>query len=117
MHAPTARVFRRESAGQLLAFAVLLLMAVFFGLPIVWAVVEALGAAEGRWLVNSLFYSSAGALIAVALCIPAGYGLATHDFPGRRALLILTILVMLIPPSALVLPLFLEAHAAHLVTS
>src|SRR5271165_4807820 len=117
MRSQTSWAFKRESAGQLLAFALLLLMAVFFGVPIVWAVLEALGATEGHWLVNSVFYSTAGAVIAVALCVPAGYGLATHDFPGRRPLLILTILVMLIPPSALVLPLFLEANAAHLVTS
>jgi multiple sugar transport system permease protein len=117
MRSLKARALGRESAGQLLALAVLLLMAVFFGVPIIWAALEALGATEGHWLVNSMFYSTAGSLIAVALCIPAGYGLATHDFPGRRLLLIITILVMLIPQGALVLPLFLEANAAHLETS
>jgi multiple sugar transport system permease protein len=108
---------RRPSAGQLLTYVVLTVMAAFFAVPIVWAVIEAIGVTAVRWLLNSLLYSGAGVVIALGLCIPAGYGLATHDFPGRRPLLILTILVMLIPPAALVLPLFLEANAAHLLTS
>ena len=69
------------------------------------------------WLGNSTFYSTAGAAIAVALCVPAGYALATHTFPGRRAILIVTMLVMLIPTNALVLPLFLEANSVHMLTS
>jgi multiple sugar transport system permease protein len=110
-------LMRRTSSGQLAAVAALTLMAVFFATPIIWALSEAIGGTALHWLLNSAFYSTAGALIAVACCIPAGYGLATHDFPGRRPLLIVTILVMLIPPNALVLPLFLEAHAAHLLSS
>ena len=92
-------------------------MVAFFAVPIVWAVIEAVGVTALRWLLNSVLYSTGGVVLAIALCLPAGYGLATHDFPGRRPLLILTIVVMLIPPSALVLPLFLEANAAHLLTN
>ncbi len=108
---------RRPSTGQLLTYLVLGVMAAFFAVPIVWAMIEAVGVTAVRWLLNSAFYSTAGVIIAVVLCVPAGYGLATHDFPGRRPLLILTILMMLIPANALVLPLFLEANAAHLLTS
>lgn len=108
---------RQVSWGQVLTYLVLAIMAAFFAVPIVWAVVEAVGVTAMRWLVNSVFYSTGGVVLAVILCVPAGYGLATHDFPGRRPLLILTIVVMLIPPNALVLPLFLEANAAHLLTS
>ena len=70
-----------------------------------------------QWLANLTLYSAAGAAIAVALCVSAGYGLAITDFVGRRLLLILTMVVMLIPTNALVLPLFLEANAAHLLSS
>ena len=108
---------RRPSLGQLIIYLLLIVVAAFFAVPILWAVVEAVGVTAVRWLLNSTFYSTAGAVIAVVLSVPAGYGLATHDFPGRRPLLILTILVMLIPPNALVLPLFLEANAAHLLTN
>jgi len=117
MRALAGRILTRHSASQIAALSALSLMAVFFAVPIIWAVGEMIGGTALHWLLNSAFYSTAGAAIAVALCIPAGYGLATHDFPGRRPLLIVTILLMLIPPNALVLPLFLEAHAAHLLAS
>ena len=107
----------RVSPGEAVAYALVALITAFFAVPIVWLLFEAVGGNIGLWLFNSTFYSTAGAVIAVALCVPAGYAIATHDFPGRRPLLILTMLVMLIPSSALVLPLFLEANSAHLLAS
>jgi multiple sugar transport system permease protein len=111
----------RVSKGQVTALAFLSLAAVFFVLPIVWLVVHARSAFDigdfSLWLFNSTFYSLSGAAIAVVVCIPAGYAMATHEFPGRRALLILTMLVMLIPNNALALPLFLEANEVHLLSS
>jgi multiple sugar transport system permease protein len=109
---------RRLSVGRLSGYAVAALAAVFFAVPIGWLVLTARpGGHLGRWLFNSSFYSVAGAAIAVAFCVPAGYGIATHDFRGRRALLVLTMVVMLIPTSALVLPLFLEAASLHMLSS
>lgn len=67
------------------------------------------------WLRNSAVYSSAGTAIAVLVGIPAGYGLATTLFVGRRALLVITLVVMIMPSTALVLPLFLEMNAVHLI--
>lgn len=112
-----ALVVRRLSKGQAAALGVLTLVAAFFLVPIVWLVREAISGDIGLWLFNSTFYSIAGVAIAVTLCVPAGYALATHEFPGRRPLLILTMLVMLIPTNALVLPLFLEANSVHLLSS
>ena len=103
--------------GQIASYILVLPVVAFFAVPIVWLFLEAIGGNLGLWLFNSLFYSTAGAAIAVATCIPAGYGLASHEFAGRRPLLVLTVLVMLIPTTALVLPLFLEANSAHLLTS
>ena len=71
----------------------------------------------GTWLGNSVIYATSGVLIAVGLGVPAGYGLATFEFAGRRPLLILTMVAMLIPSNALVLPLALEAHALGVLTS
>ena len=71
----------------------------------------------GTWLENSFLYSGSGVLIAVGLGIPAGYGLATFDFFGRRLLLLTTIIAMLIPSTALVLPLVLEAHSIGMLNS
>ncbi len=66
------------------------------------------------WLKNSAIYSFGGVLIALAAAIPAGYGLARTQFVGRRVLLAVTMVVMIIPSTALVLPLFLEMNFAHL---
>jgi multiple sugar transport system permease protein len=67
------------------------------------------------WLKNSAIYSFGGIVIALAFSIPAGYGLAHTQFIGRRTLLGITLFVMIMPATALVLPLFLEANAAHAV--
>ena len=48
-----------------------------------------------------MLYSGSGVLIAVGLGVPAGYGLATFDFFGRRLLLFATMIAMLIPSNAL----------------
>jgi multiple sugar transport system permease protein len=53
----------------------------------------------------------------LAICIPAGYILAIGRFPGRKALLWLTLITMLLPVSAMVLPLFLELNLAHLINT
>jgi multiple sugar transport system permease protein len=60
------------------------------------------------WLKNSAIYSIGGTALAVLSAIPAGYGLALTEFIGRRMLLGITLVVMIMPATALVLPLFLE---------
>jgi multiple sugar transport system permease protein len=129
---------------RLVVLVVLGVAAMFFVVPILWVVLESTRSAGdtpslgigsvsqillnwnlltyafgqfGVWLGNSALYSGSGVLIAVVLGIPAGYGLATFEFLGRRALLTLTMISMLIPTNALVLPLVLEAHAVGLIQS
>lgn len=68
-----------------------------------------------NWLKNSAIYSFGGIVIALVCSIPAGYGLAHTQFIGRRTLLGVTLFVMIMPATALVLPLFLEANAVHAV--
>jgi multiple sugar transport system permease protein len=67
------------------------------------------------WLRNSAVYSFGALVITLATAIPAGYGLALTEFRGRKLLLAITLVVMIMPASALVLPLFLEINAAHLI--
>ena len=62
------------------------------------------------WLKNSAIYSFGGTALAVGAAIPAGYGLALTHFIGRRTLLSITLIVMIMPATALVLPLFLEMN-------
>ncbi len=67
------------------------------------------------WIGNSLLYASSATAIVLVTAIPAGYGLALGSFPGRRVVLTLTLVVMIMPAAALVLPIFLELNAMHLI--
>jgi ABC-type glycerol-3-phosphate transport system permease component len=69
------------------------------------------------WIGNSLLYAFSATAIVLATAIPAGYGLAFGSFPGRRLVLSLTLVVMIMPAAALVLPIFLELNSLHLIGS
>lgn len=69
------------------------------------------------WFENSVTYSLASMVLALVLCIPAGYALAKFDFPCRRGIFVTTLIAMVIPEAALVLPLYLEMNVVHLVNS
>jgi multiple sugar transport system permease protein len=67
------------------------------------------------WLRNSTLQASMALVITLVAGIPAGYALAMTEFRGRRALLVTTLVVMLMPTTTLVIPLFLELNAVHLI--
>ena len=69
------------------------------------------------WIGNSALYSLGALVITLLVSIPAGYALALTEFRLRRPLLILTLIVMLIPNTALVLPIFLELNTVGLIGS
>ncbi|GAA1520724.1 carbohydrate ABC transporter permease [Kribbella lupini] len=69
------------------------------------------------WIANSAVYAVGALVITLVVGIPAGYALALTEFKGRRALLVLTLVVMLIPNTALVLPIFLELNSVGLIGS
>ncbi|WP_431874277.1 carbohydrate ABC transporter permease [Amycolatopsis sacchari] len=69
------------------------------------------------WLGNSAVYSSVALVITLCVAVPAGYALAMIEFRGRRTLLVATLVVMLMPNATLVVPLFLEVNAVHLIGS
>ncbi len=67
------------------------------------------------WIGNSLLYATTATVIVLFTAVPAGYGLALGSFPGRKVLLTLTLVVMITPAAALVLPIFLELNSFHLI--
>jgi len=69
------------------------------------------------WVRNSAFYTVGALVITLMVSIPAGYALALTEFRLRKALLVLTLVVMLIPSTALVLPIFLELNMVGLIGS
>jgi len=69
------------------------------------------------WLRNSAVYAFLALAITLVVSIPAGYAMAMMEFRGRRALLVITLVVMLMPGTTLVVPLFLEINELHLIGS
>ncbi|WP_433088813.1 carbohydrate ABC transporter permease [Dactylosporangium sp. CA-052675] len=74
------------------------------------------GAVTG-WIGNSALYALGALAITLVVSIPAGYALAMTEFRFRRSLLVLTLVVMLMPNTALVLPIFLELNVVGLIGS
>ncbi|UWZ58064.1 carbohydrate ABC transporter permease [Dactylosporangium aurantiacum] len=74
------------------------------------------GAVTG-WIANSALYAVGALVITLIASIPAGYAMAMTEFRFRRSLLVLTLVVMLIPNTALVLPIFLELNVIGLIGS
>ena len=70
-----------------------------------------------RWALNSVIYASSAVLLSMVITLPTGYALGVMRFGGRRALLWLTLILMILPGSALVLPLFLEMSFVRLVNT
>ena len=68
-----------------------------------------------RWIANTLYYALSATAITLVVSVPAGYGLAFGKFPGRKLVLSLTLISMIMPAAALVLPIFLELNAMHLI--
>lgn len=69
-----------------------------------------------RWLANSLAYTGGAALLGTLLAGMCGYALAKYRFPGREALFNIVLGGVLVPATALALPLFLmfsEFRAAN----
>jgi multiple sugar transport system permease protein len=69
------------------------------------------------WVRNSASYAVGALAITLVASIPAGYAMALTQFRFRRLLLITTLVVMLIPNTALVLPIFLELNTVGLIGS
>ncbi|MZF85347.1 carbohydrate ABC transporter permease [Streptomyces sp. SID5643] len=59
------------------------------------------------WLLNSLLYAGAGAAVGTLLSAMAGYALAKYRFRGRELLFSVVLGGVLVPATALALPLFL----------
>ena len=123
--------------GSILATAFMFVCAVYFLLPAWWLLVSStkgpstLYASEGfwfsqlhlasnltglftydggiywRWLVNTLLYAGVGAVCATLLASAAGYALAKYEFRGRQFVFSVILGGVLVPGTALALPLYL----------
>jgi multiple sugar transport system permease protein len=69
------------------------------------------------WLLNSLIYATVTAALATAVSTLCGYGLAKYSFRGRPLVFGLVVGSLLVPSTALVVPLFLLEHDFGLINS
>jgi len=126
-----------STGGRIAAMSVLIVLAAYFLVPVYWLVVAAtksqgdLSTTSGfwfstihlfdnlttlftrsdgifvRWAINSVIYAAGGALIGTFLSAITGYALAKFRFRGREFLFSVILGGVLVPSTALALPLFL----------
>ena len=135
---------RRFTVLTVLAFAVLLILAIGWLLPFLWAVATAFktetDAASGDsswigasgptaqaftailsqgnvylWAWNSLWTATAVTVITVTISALAAYAFSRLDFRGRKWLFVTIIAAIVVPPQVLIIPLFYEMLAFNLV--
>ena len=68
-----------------------------------------------RWLFNTIMYAVVAGVGATIIATFAGYAIATMRFPGRNALLAVTLAFMSIPSTVITVPLFLMYSKIGLV--
>ena len=68
----------------------------------------------GQWALNSLIYAGGGALVGTLISALCGYALAKFSFRGRNFLFSTILGGVMVPTTALALPLFLLFSAVHL---
>lgn len=69
----------------------------------------------GRWVINSLLYTGAIVIIGTITASLAGFVISASKIKFKRTFLIGTLIMMLVPPVALVIPLFVEMDKVHLI--
>jgi multiple sugar transport system permease protein len=133
-----------SSASRIATTALLAVAAVYFLLPVYWLTIAAtkstgdlfgtgglwfakpqfvdnmkavLSFQDGiylRWMLNSVIYAGGGALVVTFLAAMAGYALAKYDFALREPIFNVILGGVLIPATALALPLYLLLSEAEL---
>nr|WP_245723689.1 carbohydrate ABC transporter permease [Microbacterium humi] len=140
-NAPRRRT--KLGAAGIAALVVLIVLAVAWLLPFFWAIVTSLKTetdaagsatlfpehgytfaayakvlAEGNvpiWAWNSLYTSALVTLITVAAAALAAYAFSRLRFRGNKAVFVLVIAAIAVPPQVLIVPLFYEMLAMNLV--
>ncbi|WP_309067434.1 carbohydrate ABC transporter permease [Microbacterium sp.] len=129
---------------RILAFVILALLAIGWLLPFLWAVATAFktetDAASGEptwigatgptaeafsailsqgnvylWALNSLWTAAAVTVLTVAISALAAYAFSRLDFRGRKWLFVVVIAAIVVPPQALIIPLFYQMLVFNMV--
>ncbi|CAG4931706.1 MULTISPECIES: carbohydrate ABC transporter permease [Acidithrix] len=136
--------FRKSS---ILAMAFMFVMATYFLLPAYWLVISStkgptqLYASQGlwisgfklfsnlsglfsynggiylQWIINTVLYAGIGAAVATLISALAGYGLSKYNFKGKELIFSIILGGVLVPGTALALPLYLLLAKVHLTNT
>ena len=92
-----------------------------FSNPMFWSNIKQVFTYDGdiytRWLLNTILYAGVGAVLATLFAAAAGYVLAKYEFRGRRALFNLVLAGVLVPGTALALPMYQLFASLNLVNT
>jgi len=138
---------RRIGTQNVLAMAALFVATVYFLVPVYWLVINATKSSNDiidsfglwfstwnlganlhdlfttqngiyvRWLVNTAIYAFGSAILGTVFSAMAGYALAKYIFPGRNVIFSIVLSALLVPSTALALPLFLLLSKAGLTNT
>ena len=125
-----------------LIYVILVIIAIVEAFPLVWMIITSvkdlhevfntLLPTEIKWqnfprvwfamnfpvhLGNSLYVTSLTVALVVALATPAAYAFARYRFPGRELVFYAFIGAMMIPPQAILIPMFQFLKSLHLLNS
>ncbi len=136
-----------KRSTRIVVVGVLAVVAVYFLVPVYWLVVASTKTTAGiygtpgflfshptllsnlsqvftydgdiytRWLINTLLYAGVGATLATLFAAAAGYVLAKYEFRGRQALFNLVLAGVLVPGTALALPMYQLFASINLVNT
>ena len=70
-----------------------------------------------RYMVNSIWVSTATTIIGVAVAVPAAYAFSRFRFPGRQALFYSVLLRNMFPAVVFLMPLFIMMRKLHLINT
>ncbi|MET3932381.1 carbohydrate ABC transporter permease [Arthrobacter sp. OAP107] len=135
---------KKLTAGRAVVLAVAAVLAVLWLIPFAWATVTAFKSEtdaaapkvswippsgftadafikvfqDGNiplWTWNSLYTSAAITVITLAISALVAYALSRIDFRGKRVLMTVIIASIIIPPPVLIIPLFYQMVALHMI--
>ena len=142
-----ARRRKPPNRSAILVTAIMFVVSIYFLLPAYWLVVSStkgptsLYSSEGlwfshfnlwknlsgvfsysggifvRWILNTVIYAGVGSFLATLLSALAGYALAKYRFKGRELVFGIILGGVLVPGTALALPLYLMMSKVHLTNS
>ncbi|NEI72589.1 ABC transporter permease subunit [Rhizobium lusitanum] len=75
------------------------------------------GGIFARWLLNTIIYATTSGIGAALFSTMAGYALAKYDFTGKRLIFAVILGAVMIPQTALVVPLFLLMSKVGIVNT